>query len=99
MLQLMELSASTSRSEWRAAVATAPRNDPTFAEAIDALPGALRDIVWLRDVDRVNASTIATKLGIDTAQVRVALQNARRAVRQRLLDQPVMGVTSAPAHP
>lgn len=100
MLQPIELSASTSGSESRAAVAIAPlRHDPTFAEAIDALPRTLRDIVRLRDVDRLNAGTIATMLGIDTAQARVALQCARRAVRRQLLGQPVMTVTLAPAHP
>ena len=99
MLQLIELNESTSGSKRRAAVATAPpRNESTFAEAIDALPSALRDIVRLRDVDRLNASTIAAMLGIETAQARVALHYARRAVRQRLLDRPVMNVTLAPAH-
>ena len=100
MFQLIELSQSTSSSERRAAGATAsPRVNPTLAEAINALPNPLRDVVLLRDVDGMNVRTIATALGIGRAQAQVALLHARRAVRQRLLEHSAVEVTLALAQP
>ena len=100
MFQLIEFNQSTRTNERRAAEAIgSPRVDPTFAEAINALPNPLRDVVVLRDVDGMNARTIATVLGIGRAQARVALLHARRAVRRRLLEQSAAGMTLARAQP
>lgn len=100
MFQLIELSQSTKTSERRAAGATVSRRvDPTFGEAIDALPNRLRDVVLLRDVDGMNVRTIATALGMGRAHAQVALQHARRAVRQRLLEQSAVNATAALGQP
>jgi DNA-directed RNA polymerase specialized sigma24 family protein len=69
-----------------AAPTVASRVDPTFTDAINALANPLRDVVLLRDVGGLNARTIGTVLGIGRAQAQMALLEARRAIRQRLLE-------------
>jgi DNA-directed RNA polymerase specialized sigma24 family protein len=60
--------------------------DSSFTDAINALANPLRDVVLLRDVGGLNARAIGDALGIGRVQAQVALLQARRAVRQRLLE-------------
>jgi DNA-directed RNA polymerase specialized sigma24 family protein len=69
--------------------------DSSFAAAIDALANPLRDVVLLRDVGGLSARAIGDALGIGRAQAQVALLQARRAVRQRLVQPSTSRVALA----
>jgi RNA polymerase sigma-70 factor, ECF subfamily len=53
-------------------------------EAIDALPGLQRDVVWLRDVQGLSAMEVCDLLEITDANQRVLLHRGRSRVRQAL---------------
>jgi RNA polymerase sigma-70 factor, ECF subfamily len=53
-------------------------------EAIDALPGLQRDVVWLRDVQGLSAEEVCDLLEITDANQRVLLHRGRSKVRQAL---------------
>lgn len=53
--------------------------------AIDALPGVLREVLVLRDVQELPAEEVATILGITEVNVRVRLHRARQAMRGRMV--------------
>ena len=53
-------------------------------DAVDALPGALRTVFVLRDVEGYTHSEIGEMLGIGAGASRVRLHRARRILRKRL---------------
>ena len=53
-------------------------------EAIDALPGLQREVVWMRDVQGLPADEVCMLLEITDANQRVLLHRGRSKVRQAL---------------
>lgn len=57
-----------------------------LAEAVDALPAKLRQVVVLRDVYALPHEAIAQELGITEAAAKVRLHRARRKLKESLFD-------------
>jgi RNA polymerase sigma-70 factor (ECF subfamily) len=56
----------------------------TLRRAVDALPGALRVVFVLREVERLSTAETAAALGLGESAVKVRLHRARRALRDDL---------------
>jgi RNA polymerase sigma-70 factor (ECF subfamily) len=72
--------------------------DADLQEALDALPEAFRQAVWLRDVEELTYAEIASVLGVPIGTVMSRISRGRRglferlqAVRLRAADQPALG--------
>lgn len=57
---------------------------PTFAAALNALPRRDRDLLTLYEIEGASTDRVSAVLGISTAEARVGLMHARRAVQQYL---------------
>ncbi len=57
---------------------------PELQEALDALPDAFRDAVWLRDVEEFTYAEIAEMLGIPVGTVMSRISRGRRMLYERL---------------
>lgn len=55
--------------------------------ALDDLPGAFREAVWLRDVEELSYQDIAGILGIPIGTVMSRISRGRRQLHRRLLDR------------
>src|SRR2546427_4769412 len=58
--------------------------DPDLQAALDALPDAFRDAVWLRDVEEFSYADIAEMLSIPVGTVMSRLSRGRRMLFERL---------------
>jgi RNA polymerase sigma-70 factor (ECF subfamily) len=58
--------------------------DGDLKEALDALPEAFREAVWLRDVEEFTYAEIAEMLGIPAGTVMSRISRGRRLLYQRL---------------
>ncbi|HYG68920.1 MAG TPA: sigma-70 family RNA polymerase sigma factor, partial [Anaeromyxobacteraceae bacterium] len=59
--------------------------DPALAAALDALPAAWREALWLREVDERSYAEIAKIQGCPVGTVRSRLARARAALQEHLL--------------
>jgi RNA polymerase sigma-70 factor (ECF subfamily) len=57
---------------------------PDLQEALDALPPAFREVVWLRDVEEFTYSEIAEMLSVPVGTVMSRLSRGRRMLYERL---------------
>jgi RNA polymerase sigma-70 factor (ECF subfamily) len=57
---------------------------PDLQEALDALPEAFRDAVWLRDVEEFAYAEIAEMLGVAVGTVMSRISRGRRMLYERL---------------
>jgi RNA polymerase sigma-70 factor (ECF subfamily) len=57
---------------------------PELQTAIDELPGAFRQAVWLRDVEEFSYAEIATVLGVPIGTVMSRISRGRRMLFERL---------------
>lgn len=67
---------------------------PELQAAIDALPAAFRQAVWLRDVEEFSYAEIAEMLSIPVGTVMSRISRGRQALFNRL--QPLMSPVVAP---
>jgi RNA polymerase sigma-70 factor, ECF subfamily len=58
--------------------------DVDLQAALDALPGAFRQAVWLRDVEELTYAEIAGVLGVPIGTVMSRISRGRRALHERL---------------
>jgi RNA polymerase sigma-70 factor (ECF subfamily) len=58
--------------------------DHDLQAALDALPGAFRQAVWLRDVEELTYAEIAGVLGVPIGTVMSRISRGRRALHERL---------------
>jgi RNA polymerase sigma-70 factor (ECF subfamily) len=58
--------------------------DADLQAALDALPGAFRQAVWLRDVEELSYADIAEVLGVPIGTVMSRISRGRRALFERL---------------
>jgi RNA polymerase sigma-70 factor, ECF subfamily len=58
--------------------------DADLQAALDALPGAFRQAVWLRDVEELTYAEIAGVLGVPIGTVMSRISRGRRALHERL---------------
>ena len=58
--------------------------DADLQAALDALPGAFRQAVWLRDVEELTYAEIAGVLGVPMGTVMSRISRGRRALHERL---------------
>lgn len=72
--------------------------EPELQAALDALPEAFREAVWLRDVEEFSYAEIAEMLGIPVGTVMSRLSRGRRMLYSRLvgknLEPPARKVSS-----
>ena len=61
---------------------------PELQAAVDALPDAFRQAVWLRDVEEFTYAEIASMLDIPIGTVMSRLSRGRRMLFERLKEQP-----------
>ena len=59
--------------------------DADLREALDGLPEAFREAVWLRDVEELSYSEIATALGIPAGTVMSRISRGRRQLHDALV--------------
>jgi RNA polymerase sigma-70 factor (ECF subfamily) len=60
--------------------------DGDLQAALDALPDAFRQAVWLRDVEELPYAEIAQVLGVPIGTVMSRISRGRRALYERLAD-------------
>ena len=60
--------------------------DHDLQAALDALPGAFRQAVWLRDVEELTYAEIAGVLGVPIGTVMSRISRGRRALHEQLRD-------------
>jgi len=60
------------------------RLPPTFAAALNALPQRERDVLTLYEIEGASTDRIGVVLGISSAEARLGLLQARRALQQYL---------------
>jgi RNA polymerase sigma-70 factor (ECF subfamily) len=58
--------------------------DVDLQDALDGLPGAFRQAVWLRDVEELTYAEIAGVLGVPIGTVMSRISRGRRALHERL---------------
>jgi RNA polymerase sigma-70 factor (ECF subfamily) len=58
---------------------------PGLQAALESLPKALRDAVWLRDVDELSYAEIAARLRIPIGTVMSRISRGRRLLHDRLV--------------
>ncbi|OFW13724.1 MAG: hypothetical protein A3F69_01590 [Acidobacteria bacterium RIFCSPLOWO2_12_FULL_66_10] len=68
---------------------------PELQAAVDALPDAFRQAVWLRDVEEFSYAEIAAMLAIPVGTVMSRISRGRRALYERL--RSAQSVTGRPA--
>jgi RNA polymerase sigma-70 factor (ECF subfamily) len=61
--------------------------DADLREALDRLPEAYREAVWLRDVEELSYSEIATVLGIPAGTVMSRISRGRRQLHEALVSR------------
>ena len=61
--------------------------DADVREALDALPPAFREAVWLRDVDELSYAEIAAALDVPIGTVMSRISRGRRLLLQQLADR------------
>jgi RNA polymerase sigma-70 factor (ECF subfamily) len=61
---------------------------PELQRAVDALPDAFRQVVWLRDVEEFTYAEIAGMLNVPVGTVMSRLSRGRRMLFERLKEQP-----------
>ncbi len=61
---------------------------PELQAAVDALPDAFRQVVWLRDVEEFTYAEIAGMLNVPVGTVMSRLSRGRRMLFERLKEQP-----------
>jgi RNA polymerase sigma-70 factor (ECF subfamily) len=66
---------------------------PELQAAIDALPSAFREAVWLRDVEEFSYAEIATMLDVPIGTVMSRISRGRRLLFERLSPQPAAALT------
>ncbi len=66
--------------------------EPRLQRALESMPKALRDAVWLRDVDELPYAEIAARLRIPIGTVMSRISRGRRLLHDRL-------IAAAPDHP
>ena len=82
-------SAATPEEQWlRTAMA------PDLQAALDALPEAFREAVWLRDVEEFPYADIAKMLGIPVGTVMSRISRGRRMLYERLASKNVESTRS-----
>ncbi len=59
--------------------------DPRLRTALESMPKALRDSVWLRDVDELSYAAIAQRLRVPIGTVMSRISRGRRLLHERLL--------------
>ena len=64
---------------------------PELQAAIDALPGAFRQAVWLRDVEEFSYAEIATMLSIPIGTVMSRISRGRHLLFDALKESSVGG--------
>jgi RNA polymerase sigma-70 factor (ECF subfamily) len=69
---------------------------PELQEAIDELPDAFRQAVWLRDVEEFTYGEIAEMLSIPLGTVMSRISRGRRALYDRLMKRESTAVASRP---
>ena len=60
--------------------------EPRLRKALEAMPKALRDTVWLRDVEELCYAEIAQRLRIPVGTVMSRISRGRRLLHDRLLE-------------
>jgi RNA polymerase sigma-70 factor (ECF subfamily) len=71
---------------------------PQLQKALESLPKALRDAVWLRDVEGMTYAEMAKRLRIPAGTVMSRISRGRRLLRERLDDVSSRG-PSSPGRP
>jgi RNA polymerase sigma-70 factor, ECF subfamily len=61
--------------------------DEDVRQALDALPPAYREAVWMRDVDELSYQDIATALGVPIGTVMSRISRGRRLLLQQLRER------------
>lgn len=64
---------------------------PDLQAAVDALPDAFRQVVWLRDVEEFTYAEIAAMLAVPVGTVMSRISRGRRALYERLRKAPPPG--------
>jgi RNA polymerase sigma-70 factor (ECF subfamily) len=70
--------------------------DQDLQAALDALPGAFRQAVWLRDVEELTYAEIAGVLGVPIGTVMSRISRGRRALHERLRATRTTDADTAP---
>src|SRR6266550_719458 len=70
--------------------------DADLQAALDALPGAFRQAVWLRDVEELTYAEIAGVLGVPIGTVMSRISRGRRALHERLRATRATDADTAP---
>ena len=70
--------------------------DPDLKAAVDALPDAFRQAVWLRDVEEFSYSEIARMLTIPVGTVMSRISRGRRLLFDRLTAARAVAVSDRP---
>jgi RNA polymerase sigma-70 factor (ECF subfamily) len=78
--------------------AEAEQDRGRVAEALEALPWRLRQVVVLRDIYDLSHGAIARELGITEAAAKVRLHRARRRLREGLADKTAAGAPEPDDH-
>src|SRR5689334_2871670 len=68
--------------------------DADLRDALDALPPAFREAVWLRDVEDLPYADIAQVLAVPIGTVMSRISRGRRLLQQALLDRRGAGATA-----
>jgi RNA polymerase sigma-70 factor (ECF subfamily) len=71
--------------------------DADLQAALDGLPGAFRQAVWLRDVEELTYAEIAGVLGVPMGTVMSRISRGRRALHERLQATRVRGSAAGTA--
>ena len=70
---------------------------PQLQSALESMPKALRDAVWLRDVEELTYADIAKQLRIPLGTVMSRIARGRRQLHDRLLESPLAPRPSRPS--
>jgi RNA polymerase sigma-70 factor (ECF subfamily) len=70
--------------------------DPDLQAAVEALPAAFREAVWLRDVEEFSYAEIARMLAIPVGTVMSRISRGRRMLFDRLSLSPGVALTGKP---
>ena len=65
--------------------------DEDVRQALDALPPAFREAVWMRDVDELSYQDIATALDVPIGTVMSRISRGRRLLLQQLRERREQG--------